>query len=74
LTNVTPDLFLIDMGVNDIGRGRNPYFVATNDMAALLDMIFAKVPAANIIIGQADHQLGSQSRASQRPSEGEPET
>src|ERR1035438_6462477 len=52
LTNVTPDLFLIDMGVNDMGRGRNPYFVATNDMAALLDMIFAKAPAANIIVGK----------------------
>jgi len=52
LTNVTPDLFLIDMGVNDMGRGRNPYFVATNDMAALLDMIFAKNPAANIIVGK----------------------
>ena len=52
LTNVTPDLFLIDLGVNDMGRGRNPYFVATNDMAALLDMIFAKAPAANIIVGK----------------------
>ena len=52
LTNVTPDLFLIDMGVNDMGRGRNPYFVATNDMATLLDMIFAKAPAANIIVGK----------------------
>ena len=41
LTNVSPDLFLIDLGVNDMGRGRNPYFVATNDLAALLDMIFA---------------------------------
>jgi hypothetical protein len=52
LTNVTPDLFLVDLGVNDMGRGRNPYFVATNDMAALLDMIFAKAPAANIIVGK----------------------
>jgi len=50
--NVTPDLFLIDLGVNDMGRGRNPYFVATNDMAALLDLIFAKAPAANIIVGK----------------------
>ena len=52
LTNVTPDLFLIDLGVNDMGRGRNPYFVATNDMAGLLDMILAKAPAANIIVGK----------------------
>jgi hypothetical protein len=35
-----------------MGRGRNPHFVATNDMAALLDMIFAKAPAANIIVGK----------------------
>jgi lysophospholipase L1-like esterase len=48
----TPDLFLIDLGVNDMGRGRNPYFVATNDTAGLLDMLFAKVPTANIIIGK----------------------
>jgi lysophospholipase L1-like esterase len=52
LTNLTPDLFLIDLGVNDMGRGRNPYFVATNDMAALLDLIFAKNPAANVIVGK----------------------
>jgi lysophospholipase L1-like esterase len=52
LTDVAPDLFLIDLGVNDMGRGRNPYSVATNDMAALLDMIFAKVPTANVIIGK----------------------
>jgi lysophospholipase L1-like esterase len=52
LTNVTPDLFLIDLGVNDMGRGRNPYVVATNDMAALLDLILAKVPTAHIIVGK----------------------
>ena len=52
LTNTTPDLFLIDLGVNDMGYGRNPYLVATNDMAALIDLIFAKVPSAQIIIGK----------------------
>jgi lysophospholipase L1-like esterase len=52
LTNATPDLFLIDLGVNDIGYGRNPYDVATNDLATLLDLIFAKVPSANIIVGK----------------------
>jgi lysophospholipase L1-like esterase len=52
LTNVTPDLFLIDLGVNDMGRGRNPWSAATNDMAGLLDMIFAKAPAANVIVGK----------------------
>ncbi len=52
LTNTAPDLFLIDLGVNDMGYGRDPYSVATNDMAALLDLIFAKVPTANIIVGK----------------------
>ena len=52
LTNLMPDLVLIDLGVNDIGHGRNPYQVATNDLPALLDLIFAKVPAANIIVSK----------------------
>jgi lysophospholipase L1-like esterase len=52
LTNTSPDLFLIDLGVNDMGYGRNPYLVATNHMAALLDLIFAKAPAAQIIVSK----------------------
>lgn len=52
LTNTAPELFLIDLGVNDMGYGRNPYVVATNHMSALLDLIFAKVPSAQIIIGK----------------------
>jgi lysophospholipase L1-like esterase len=52
IVNRTPDLFLIDLGVNDMGYGRNPYLVATNDMATLLDMIFEKVPSAQIIVGK----------------------
>jgi lysophospholipase L1-like esterase len=52
LTNTTPDLFLIDLGVNDMGYGRNPWLVATNDMAALLDLLFTKVPSAHIIVGK----------------------
>jgi hypothetical protein len=52
LTNLTPDLVLIDMGVNDMGRGRDPYLVATNHYSALLDLIFSKVPAAHIIISK----------------------
>ena len=50
LTNATPDLVLVVMGANDIGRGRNPYWVATNDMPQLLDLLFSNVPNANIII------------------------
>lgn len=52
LTNAAPDLVLIDLGVNDMGRGRNPYYVATNDLSELLDMIFARLPAAHIIISK----------------------
>ncbi len=52
LTNSTPDLFLIDLGVNDMGYGRNPYVVATNHMAALLDLIFTRAPSAHIIVGK----------------------
>jgi lysophospholipase L1-like esterase len=50
LTNVIPDLLLVYIGVNDIGRGRNPYVVATNHLPALLDSIFAKAPAANVVV------------------------
>lgn len=50
LTNATPDLLLIYIGVNDIGRGRDPYHVATNDLPALLDSIFARLPAANVMV------------------------
>ena len=52
LTNLTPDLVLVDLGVNDMGQGRDPYQVATNNLSALLDMIFSKVPAAHIIISK----------------------
>lgn len=52
LSTTTPDLFLIDLGVNDLGYGRNPYLVATNHLAALLDLILAKVPSATIIVGK----------------------
>ena len=53
LTNATPDLVLVVMGANDIGRGRNPYWVATNDMPHLLDLLFSNLPNANIIIDKA---------------------
>lgn len=52
LTNTTPDLFLIDLGVNDMGYGRNPILVATNHMSALLDLMFTKAPSAQIIVGK----------------------
>lgn len=52
LTNVTPDLVLVLVGANDIGRGRNPYQVATNDMPNLLDIIFSNAPNANVILAK----------------------
>ncbi|HEY1790884.1 MAG TPA: SGNH/GDSL hydrolase family protein [Verrucomicrobiae bacterium] len=52
LTNITPDVVLIDLGVNDMGHGRNPYQTATNDLSALIDMVFAKLPAAYIIVSK----------------------
>ena len=52
LTNTTPDLFLIDLGVNDMGYGRDPWFTATNELSALLDLMFARAPAAHIVVGK----------------------
>jgi lysophospholipase L1-like esterase len=51
-TNATPDLVLVLMGANDIGRGRNPWQVATNDMANLLDIIFSNAPNADVILAK----------------------
>src|ERR1019366_3759108 len=52
LTNNRPDLVLLLIGANDIGRGRDPNYVATNDMPNLLDLIFSNVPNANIILAK----------------------
>jgi lysophospholipase L1-like esterase len=52
LTNATPDLVLLLIGANDIGRGRNPYQVATNDLPNLLDLIFSNAPGANVILAK----------------------
>jgi lysophospholipase L1-like esterase len=50
LTNLTPDLVLVLMGANDIGRGRNPWLVATNDLPALLDLIVSNAPNTHILL------------------------
>lgn len=50
LTNFTPDLVLVLMGANDLGHARNPWQVATNDLPALLDLIFSNAPNANVIL------------------------
>jgi lysophospholipase L1-like esterase len=51
-TNATPDLVLVLIGANDIGRGRNPRQVATNDMSNLLDIIFSNAPNASVILAK----------------------
>jgi GDSL-like Lipase/Acylhydrolase family len=51
ITNNRSDVMLILIGANDIGRGRDPYQVATNDMATLLGIIFSNAP--NVHVGLA---------------------
>jgi lysophospholipase L1-like esterase len=50
LTNIRPDVVLVVMGANDIGRGRDPVHVATNDIPHLLELIWSNAPDANIIL------------------------
>jgi lysophospholipase L1-like esterase len=45
----TPDLILLLIGANDIGRGRDPGQVASNDIPNLLNIIFSNAPNANVI-------------------------
>jgi len=52
LTNVTPDVVLVLIGANDIGRGRDPWLTATNDMPNLLNLIISNAPAANVILAK----------------------
>jgi lysophospholipase L1-like esterase len=52
ITNNLPDVVMLLIGANDIGRGRDPYVVATNDMPNLLNLILSNVPNAYIIISK----------------------
>ena len=47
-----PVLVLLLIGANDIGRGRDPYYTATNDMANLLDLTLSNVTNAYIILAK----------------------
>jgi lysophospholipase L1-like esterase len=62
ITNNRPDLFLILIGANDIGRGRNPWQVATNHMPGLLSVMFSNAPNAHVFLGKTttlqDSSLG----------------
>jgi lysophospholipase L1-like esterase len=53
ITKNRPDLMLILIGANDIGHGRNPRIVATNDMSVLLNAIFSNAPNVNVILTKA---------------------
>ena len=50
LTNTSPDVVLVMIGANDIGRGRNPYYVVTNSVVNLLNLIYSYVPNANVVL------------------------
>jgi lysophospholipase L1-like esterase len=51
-----PDVMLILIGANDIGNGRNPFVVATNHMATLLNIIFSNAPNVNVVLTKATRQ------------------
>lgn len=59
LTNATPDLVLVLIGANDIGRGRNPGTLATNDMTVLLNLIFSNTPNANVLLAKISTMQGA---------------
>ena len=59
ITNNRPDLMLILIGANDIGRGRNPWIVATNDMPNLLNIIFSNAPSANVFLAKTTTLLNA---------------
>ncbi len=44
-----PNIVLVLIGANDIGRGRDPYHTAYIDMTNLLNIILTNDPAANVI-------------------------
>jgi lysophospholipase L1-like esterase len=44
-----PNIVLVLIGANDIGRGRDPYHTAYIDMTNLLNIILTNVPDANVI-------------------------
>ncbi|MGA2751367.1 MAG: GDSL-type esterase/lipase family protein [Verrucomicrobiota bacterium] len=44
-----PNVVLVLIGANDIGRGRDPYHTAYIDMTNLLNLILTNVPTANVI-------------------------
>lgn len=56
LATATPDVMLVLIGANDIVNGRNPFVVATNHMATLLNLIFSNAPNVNVVLAKATRQ------------------
>jgi len=61
----TPDLFCVYIGINDIGRGRNPYTVATNDMPGFLNLLFSNAPNASVILVKTSTFRGTPAHTNQ---------
>ncbi len=59
LTNTTPDLVLVLIGANDIGRGRDPWVTATNDIPNLLDLIFSNAPNVHVLLAKISTMQGA---------------
>jgi hypothetical protein len=47
---------LILIGANDIGNGRNPGLVATNNVDTLLNIIFSNAPNVTVVLAKATRQ------------------
>lgn len=61
----TPDLFCVYIGINDIGRGRDPYLVAANHMPGLLNLLFSNAPNASVILVKTSTFRGTPAHTNQ---------
>jgi len=61
----TPDLFLVYIGINDIGRGRDPYLVATNHIPGFLNLLFSNAPNSSVILVKTSTFRGTPAHTNQ---------
>jgi hypothetical protein len=61
----TPDLFCVYIGVNDIGHGRDPFFVATNDMPGFLNLLWSNAPNATVMLCKSSSVEGTGAHSGQ---------
>ena len=61
----TPDLFFVYIGVNDIGHGRDPFFVATNDMPNFLNLLWSNAPNATVMLCKSSSVEGTGAHSGQ---------